>query len=74
MTEVWKIHQDREFLKSEKRKVLQGEGKAAQSKVADATANLPLTFLPGAGAAKTKEIMTSVWYTHSTVAFYLTAW
>lgn len=32
------------------------------------------TVLPGAGSAKTKEMMTSVWSMCSTVAFYFIPW
>lgn len=31
-------------------------------------------FLPGAGSAKTKKMMTPVWHIRSTVAFYFTLW
>jgi hypothetical protein len=33
-----------------------------------------LTVLPGAGSAKTKEIMTSVWHIRNAVAFYFIPW
>lgn len=38
------------------------------------SASITFAILPGAGAAKTKEVMTPVWHIHSTGAFYFTPW
>lgn len=68
-----KLHQDTEFLK-----IGGGEPSKEEVKLPAVELVVPvsisLTFVPGAGTAKTKQIMTSVWHIHSTVAFYFTPW